>query len=70
MTKYCCKFMEEQLTHTCDLHGDGPACPDVAIFVSKAKFSVGKLTLRAKNTEYECNFCPSCGTRWTGGEGP
>ena len=64
--KICCSFMEEQLNHTCDVHGDGWLCPDVLIERARFQFGEGEIILIARNAEYTCNFCPVCGTKWPG----
>lgn len=62
--EYCCEFMEQQLTHSCDTHGEGSKCPDVVIERSCFQGGGGKINLIARNAEYECNFCPRCGRKW------
>ncbi len=57
--EYCCKFMKEQLTYSCPVHGNGSNCPDV--IVSKARDNT--LLIIGRNAEYECNYCPYCGTK-------
>jgi hypothetical protein len=64
--EYCCEFMEQQLTHTCEIHGDGGKCPDVVIERARFQFGEGEIILIARNAEYTCNFCPYCGTKWPG----
>jgi len=60
--RYCCEFMRQQLNYDCSEHG--PDCPDVIIKLDSSSLNKGKLTLLGRNAEYECNFCPSCGTQW------
>jgi hypothetical protein len=64
--KYCCDFMREQLTHECHVHGPGGKCPDVVIAKAEIQGGEGELLLIARNAEYTCNYCPSCGTKWPG----
>lgn len=60
--EYCCEFMKQQLTHSCETHGS--KCPDVVIERSIFQGGEGKIHLVARNAEYSCNFCPSCGRKW------
>lgn len=66
MSDYCCAFMEQQLEYYCDIHGAGMNCPDVVIARAESQGHGGQLLLIARNAEYECRFCPYCGTRWPG----
>jgi hypothetical protein len=62
--EYCCDSMEQQLTHTCEIHGDGAVCPNVVVAICTSQFFAGTLMLLARNAEYACNYCPWCGTKW------
>lgn len=55
--EYCCEFMKQQLNYTCEQHGDGKLCPDVVVSMT----SNGTLQLIARNANYFCAYCPSCG---------
>ena len=64
MTDYCCEFMRQQLEYDCPMHGRN--CPDVVIAPASSQGHDGQLLLIGRNAEYECRFCPYCGTRWSG----
>jgi len=60
MSNYCCEFMRQQLEYDCKIHG--PACPDIVV---RRRTEVGRqdeLMLVGRNADYDCNFCPSCGS--------
>jgi len=57
--EYCCEFIEQQLNYDCKQHGSG--CPDIGIRLTKNI----ELMLIAPNAEYICNYCPSCGKKWS-----
>ena len=59
--KYCCEFMKEQLNYQCEKHGLD--CPNVIVARCKSQFFKNSFMLIGRNSEYECNYCPSCGKK-------
>lgn len=61
--------MNKQLNYQCNIHGKN--CPDVAVRWVKSKLDTDSLPftheysvlLIAPNAEYQCNYCPWCGTK-------
>ena len=61
----CCERMAYDLTHTCNLHADRAACPDVMIAQVRGGFG---LYVRDGEDGYatstiEIAYCPWCGTK-------
>jgi len=62
---FCCEFMFEQLMADCDVHGRGHNCPNVLISAHRiGTDKIPTLLMWARNAEYECRYCPSCGKFW------
>lgn len=67
-TEYCCEAMKQQLTYECDQHPD-LTCPDIIVTRSTTFRPIGLVeytvsphyTLRGRNADYRCEFCPWCG---------
>lgn len=53
----CCETMTAQLHYDCGEHGTD--CADVVV----REAADGTRSLFAANAQYECNFCPWCGTK-------
>jgi hypothetical protein len=63
----CCEFMRQQLDYLCENHGR--RCPSQVLRWVKHSLGsdddfrkVWNVSLIAGNAEYECKFCPECGT--------
>lgn len=58
--KYCCKDMENQLQYDCPQHGI--QCDRVVVKYYSESIYNTDYALIARNGEWNCNFCPWCGT--------